>query len=101
MEYPEPKHFNYQIVVDSKIYVKKHKYELRKILIQYNRMATYTKNQRCDIYIDKEKNYQYVKKKYCTTCVIKKEKYTNCKILSPKYTTNGYFFLNYKFLFAN
>lgn len=42
-----------------------------------------------------------MKKKCCTTYIIKKVKYINCKKLFFKYITNNNFFLNYKLLYIN
>ena len=64
-------------------------------------MAIFTKNRRCNTCIYRKENCQCVGKKYCITCVIKKEKYANYKELSPKYTTNINFFLDYKLLYTN
>lgn len=55
-------------------------------------MATYTKNCKYNACAYKEKNCQYVAKKYCITCVVKNGKYANYKELPLKYTINGNFF---------
>ena len=93
LECLKPKCFNYQVVVECKICVKRHKYELYKILRQYSGTATCTKNRRCNTCAQREANCQCVGKTYCTTCAIKKGKCANWKKLLPKCTTNGNFFL--------
>ena len=93
LECLKPKCFNYQVVVECKICVKKHKYELYKIPRQHSRITTCIKNRRYDTYTHKEENCQCIRKKYCTTCTIKKRKCADCKELPPKCTTNNNSFL--------
>ena len=101
LEHLKSKYFNSQVVVECKICIKGHKYELYIISRQYSRMVTYTKNWRHDTCAHKKENCQCMGKKYCITCEIKKEKCVNSKELLPKCTTNSNFFLDYKLLYTN
>lgn len=92
-ECPKPKCFNCQVTAESKICIKRHKCKLCKIPRQHSGTAICTKNWRCDVYAQKEENCQYMRKEYCTTCVIKKAKCANCKELHSKCTINGNFYI--------
>lgn len=62
------------MVVNGKICIKNHKYDVCKIPKQYSRSTTCSKNGKCDACAFKEKRWQCVTKKYCATYLVKKRK---------------------------
>lgn len=99
MEYFKYKYFNYQIIMEYKIYIKVYKCKLYKIIRQDSKITIYIKNWKYDACVYRKKIVNIYK--YYTIFIIKEEKHINYKRLSPKYTINSSFFLNYKLLFTN
>lgn len=89
MECVKLKCFNCQIVIECKIYIKKHKYNIYKVLKKYNRFITYSKNWKCNTYTLQKEYYQYVIKKYYINCIRKKGKCIDYKDLPSKYISNN------------
>lgn len=91
------KYFNCEVITNSKIYIKDHKYEIYKVLKNHNSIS-YSKDKKCDVYVYWKSSCKCVTKKYYATYLVKKEKYLNCKNLPPKCTSNNKFFLFYYLL---
>lgn len=67
--------------------MKGQKCDICKIPQKYN-VTNYSKSQRCDVYIQRQKICQYVIIKYYAVYKVRKEKCRNCEKLLPKYITN-------------
>ena len=65
-----------------------------KILRKRN-LLNYSKNERCNVYVNKEEIYQYVFKKYYTIYIGRKKKYRDCENSSLKCITNSNYYYYY------
>lgn len=77
------------MVTDCKIYVKRYKCDLYKILKKHSSITTYIKNWKYNTYVLKKEKCQCVIKKYCSVYLVKKGKYIDYKNLSPKCINNS------------
>ncbi len=87
LECPKPKCFNCQVAADCKTCVKGHKCDLCKASRQHSSLIC-SKTQKCDLCVLREKQCQYINKKYCATCAVNKGKCAECEDLPPKCNTN-------------
>ena len=92
LSYPKLKCFNCWVAADCKICIKGHKYNICKNLKDCS-LTNCSKNWQYDAFVHRKDIYQYVTKKYCTTCLVKKGKCGDCENLPFKCTIDSNFFL--------